>query len=64
MSAPADSPEPLATEATPAEVDGSLIDMLLALTPEERLRWNDAVVGSIQELRDAVREAQAASRKP
>lgn len=33
-------------------VDPTLIDALLALTPEERLRQNDRMLQTIQELRD------------
>jgi len=33
-------------------VDTTLIDAMLALLPEERLRQNDRLVGTIQELRD------------
>ena len=31
--------------------DETLLDLLAALTPEERLRWNDRVAATIRELR-------------
>jgi hypothetical protein len=37
---------------TPA-ADPALLDELAAMTPEERLRWNDRVAATIQELRHA-----------
>jgi len=33
-------------------VDATLIDAMLALTPEERLRQNDRLLRTIQDLRD------------
>jgi hypothetical protein len=44
-------------------LDVSLIDAMLALTPEERLRQNDRMLRTIQELRDgfAARRADDAS---
>ena len=36
-------------------VDKTLIDALLALTPEERLRQNDRMLRSIEELRNGFR---------
>jgi hypothetical protein len=49
------SPNP--TTGTPADservaVDATLIDAMLALSPEERLRQNDRMLRTIQELRD------------
>jgi hypothetical protein len=35
-----------------ANVDASLIDALLALTPEQRLLQNDRMLKTIQDLRD------------
>jgi hypothetical protein len=45
-------------------VDVTLIDAMLALTPEERLLQNDRMIQTIQELRDgfAAREPDDASR--
>jgi hypothetical protein len=44
-------------------VDGTLIDAMLELTPEERLRQNDRMLRTIQELRDgfAARRADDAA---
>ena len=40
--------------ADPARVtDPTLLDELSALTPEERLRWNDRMAATVLELRDA-----------
>lgn len=33
-------------------VDGTLIDAMLELSPEERLRQNDRMIRTIQEVRD------------
>lgn len=49
-------PEPLVRDVAPEDrplVDVTLIDAMLALTPEDRLRQNDRMIGTIQELRDA-----------
>jgi hypothetical protein len=59
----------MAAQARPESVDPaamldvSLIDAMLALTPEERLRQNDRMLRTIQELRDgfAARRADDAS---
>ncbi len=48
------------TQPSPAGeglVDGSLIDAMLDLTPAERLRLNDRMIQTIEELRDAVAAA-------
>ena len=37
-----------------SEVDVSLIDAMLALTPAERLRHNDCMLRTIEELRDGL----------
>ena len=34
-------------------VDPTLVDLLLPLSPEERLRWNDRMARTVLELRDA-----------
>jgi len=39
-------------------VDSTLIDEMLALTPEERLRQNDRMLRTIQELRDGFAAAR------
>jgi hypothetical protein len=38
-------------------VDPTLVDAMLALTPEERLRQNDRMLRTIQELRDGFASA-------
>ena len=42
----------------PGVVDETLLDMLLALSPEERLRLNDRMALTIQELRDGFAAAE------
>jgi hypothetical protein len=42
-----------------AAIDLTLIDAMLALTPEERLRQNDRMVRTIEELRDAFDASRA-----
>jgi hypothetical protein len=46
--------------------DETLLDTLAALTPEERLRWNDRMVATVQELRNgfAAAEPDHAARPP
>lgn len=39
-------------------VDPTLVDAMLALTPEERLRQNDRMLRTIQELRDGIAAAR------
>ncbi len=39
-------------------VDPTLVDAMLALTPEERLRQNDRMLRTIQELRDGFAAAR------
>lgn len=41
------------------EVDVTLVDAMLALTPEERLRQNDRMIRTIEELRNGFADAQA-----
>lgn len=45
-----------------AVADVTLIDAMLALTPEERLAQNDRMIRTVQELRDAfaIRDADRA----
>ena len=50
----AGSPAP---EPPGAFADPTLIDEMLALTPEERLRLNDRLARTIQELRDGIAAA-------
>jgi hypothetical protein len=45
------------------EVDVTLIDATLALTPRERLEQNDRVLQMIEELRDGFAKADDAARK-
>ena len=40
-------------------VDPTLIDEMLRLSPEERLRLNDQTINAIQELRDAFATKQS-----
>jgi hypothetical protein len=40
-------------------VDASLVDAMLRLTPEERLRQNDRMLRTIKDLRDAFAAARA-----
>lgn len=56
---PDDAPAPTVTDPT-------LLDAFLALTPEERLRQNDRMLATIQELRDgfAARRPHDAPRPP
>jgi hypothetical protein len=39
-------------QVEPSALDVSLIDAMLALTPEQRLRQNDRMLRTIQELND------------
>jgi len=51
-------PGSLPPERPAAVADVTLIDAMLALTPEERLRQNDRLVRTIQELRDGFAAAE------
>ena len=53
---PSSSEQP--AEAERGLVDVTLIDAMLALTPEERLRQNDRILRTIQELRDGFAAAR------
>ena len=44
-------------------VDLTLVDAALALTPEERLRQNDRMIRTIQELRDALGDWASEARR-
>ena len=46
------------------EVDVTLIDASLALTPEERIRQNDRVLAMIEELRHGFAESRDPPRDP
>jgi hypothetical protein len=58
MAAPASHPELPSAPRQAGVVDETLLDTLLALTPEERLRLNDRMVVTIQELRDGFAAAE------
>ena len=45
-----------------AEVDVTLIDAMLALTPAQRLEQNDRVLRMIEELRDGFAKSQHSAR--
>jgi len=66
MAAPDDHSEPSSESRRTGVVDETLLDMLLPLTPEERLRLNDRMALMIQELRDgfAAAEPDHAARPP
>ena len=53
---PADGPSALAQHGSVA--DETLLDTLAALTPEERLRWNDRMATTVQELRHGFAAAE------
>jgi hypothetical protein len=42
----------------PQFADETLLDALAALSPEERLRWNDRMAATVLELRDGYSAAQ------
>ena len=46
------------SESEPAVVDESLIDVMMALSPEERLRLNDRMVRTILLLRQGWEDAK------
>ena len=58
MAAPDDHPELPSASRRVGVVDETLLDMLLPLTPEERLRLNDRMVLTIQELRHGFAAAE------
>ncbi len=58
MTAPASLPELPSAPRPVGFVDETLLETLLALTPEERLRLNDRMVVTIQELRDGFAAAE------
>ena len=49
----ADAPRP-----HPSVADETLLDALAALTPEERLRWNDRMATTVLELRHGFAAAE------
>ena len=66
MSFPDPQPEPPAASPLRGVVDETLVDMLLAMSPEERLRLNDRMALTILELRHgfAAAEPDHAARPP
>jgi hypothetical protein len=48
----------------PELVDDGLIDEMLRLTPEERLRQNDALLRTLLELEEGVAAARGPDRPP
>jgi hypothetical protein len=58
MSAPNSHPDLPSASLRTGVVDETLLETLLALTPEERLRLNDRMVLTIQELRDGFAAAE------
>jgi hypothetical protein len=53
LAPPASAPSPHATVA-----DETLLDALAALTPDERLRWNDRMATTVLELRHGFAAAE------
>ena len=53
------TPPELEGQEPPGLCDVTLIDAMLALTPEERLRLNDRMIQTIQELRHGFAAARA-----
>jgi hypothetical protein len=53
LTAPADAPR-----SRPSVADETLLDALAALTPEERLRWNDRMATTVLELRHGFAAAE------
>jgi hypothetical protein len=58
MAAPHSHPELPSASQGAGVVDQTLLDTLLALSPEERLRLNDRMALTIQELRDGFDAAE------
>lgn len=58
MSFPDPQPEPADTTPLQGVVDETLLDALLAMSPEERLRLNDRLALTIQELRHGFAAAE------
>ena len=46
------------------EVDVTLIDAMLALTPQERIEQNDRMLQMIAQLRDGLAQPKDAAREP
>lgn len=46
-------------QPSPVEVDTTLVDAMLALSPEERLRHNDRMLRTIELLRQGIAEQGA-----
>ena len=47
-----------APRSHPSVADETLLDVLAALTPEERLRWNDRMATTVLELRHGFAAAE------
>ena len=47
-----------APRSSPSVADETLLDALAALTPEERLRWNDRMATTVLELRHGFAAAE------
>jgi hypothetical protein len=58
----ADADHPCGLEPTVA--DPTLLEILRALSPEERLRWNDRAAATVLELRHAFAAAQDGADDP
>jgi hypothetical protein len=58
MAAPERRPEPTNPSPRSGVVDETLLDMLLTMSPEERLRLNDRMASTIQELRHGFAAAE------
>jgi hypothetical protein len=58
MAAPERRPEPMDQSPRSSVVDETLLDVLLAMSPEERLRLNDRMASTIQELRHGFAAAE------
>jgi hypothetical protein len=54
----ASSQHPTAEPSSPAVADATLLAELAAMTPEERLRWNDRMATTILELRHGFAAAE------
>jgi hypothetical protein len=59
MTAPVESEATTDGAERRVAVDPTLVDYMLALTPEERLRQNDRMLRTIQELRDGFAAARS-----
>ena len=46
------------------EVDTTLIETMLAMTPQQRIQHNDRMLRQIQELRDGLAQPRQSARDP